>query len=244
MILIFLAGKPLKAEPLNVVYFDPDGNLRKIAAIRALGNQYFKKIHRKVNFIVVGKSKTLKRKINTIKPQIMIVHSLYYTEARYQLSLKPLCIFTRNGSLTYRKKVITFDKSIKSLPHIRNKVIASSPFGNYIYTLLGQNRIPFKTLTVPKDLDALLALKFKQANAALVSETNLVSFSKKFPADYRKMNVIFTTRGIRLPIVVSTKYNKNKKFTADVKRLLLRMKKDPDGRKLLKIMNFDGIKKF
>ena len=42
----------------NVVYFDPDGNLRRVIEIQSEGKKYFNQIDPSINFIVIASRKT------------------------------------------------------------------------------------------------------------------------------------------------------------------------------------------
>ena len=95
---------------------------------------------------------------------------------------------------------------IKFIEDLDKKVIASALPKEITKELAGGVERNWKILTVPKDMDALMAIKFKQADAALVAENSLESFKKIDPTDSQNINSVFTTKSIfihSLPIPCS-----------------------------------------
>lgn len=228
------------AEEFNIIYFDPDGNLRNITSLQSEGNKYFQSISPEINFWVIASEQILLTEMERLKPQFMIVQSLYYTRQKTSLVLKPYFIFLSKENHFYFKKIITMNPEIKSIDDLDKKVVASALPKDVTKELTGGEK-NWKILTVPKDMDALMALKFKQADAALVAENSIESFKKIDPTDSQNINAVFTTKSIYLPIGVSTKFTTNKDLLNKLTESMKKIKSDANGSSFIHIMNFDDI---
>ena len=128
---------------------------------------------------------------------------------------------------------------IKFIEDLDKKVIASALPKEITKELAGGVERNWKILTVPKDMDALMAIKFKQADAALVAENSLESFKKIDPTDSQNSNSVFTTKSIFMPLGVSTKFTTNKDLINKLTESIKKIKNDPAGSTFMQMMNFD-----
>ncbi|MCB1191842.1 MAG: hypothetical protein H7A23_06660 [Leptospiraceae bacterium] len=231
----------LFSDKQNIVYFDPDGNLRNIAGIQAEGNKYFQSISSELNFLVIGNRQVIKKEIENLQPPIMLVQFFYYLDNKSSLHLKPHFVFLSEGSITYTKKVITMNQDIQSLKSLDKKIVASSLSKSGFKKLLGNVNQNWRLLTVPKDLDAIMGLKFKQADAAIVSNNSLAAFSKIDPVDTKNIRTLYTTKEIYLPIGVVTKFSKNDKDISKIFLSIKNIKQSKEGKSFLEMLNFNGI---
>ncbi len=240
LIVLLLLNFSVYAEEFNIIYFDPDGNLRNITSLQSEGNKYFQSFSPDINFYVIASEQILNTEMERLKPQFMIVQSLYYSRQKTSLAYKPYFIFLTKDNYFYHKKIITMNPEIKTLEELDKKVVASALPKEITKELTGGER-NWKILTVPKDMDALMALKFKQADAALVAENSLESFKKLDPTDSQNIIPIFTTKSIFLPLGVSTKYTTNKEMVTKLTEFMKKIKTDANGSSFIKMMNFDDI---
>ncbi|HMV45635.1 MAG TPA: hypothetical protein PK079_25250 [Leptospiraceae bacterium] len=240
IILLFCVQFSVFAEEFTIVYFDPDGNLRNITSLQSEGNKYFQSISPDINFIVIASEQILSTELEKLKPQIMIVQSLYYTRQKNSLGFKPFYIFLAKDNHLYFKKIITMNPDFKTLEDLDKKIVASALPKDTTKELTGGER-NWKILTVPKDMDALMAIKFRQADAALVAESSLDNFKKLDPTDAQNFNSIFTTKSIFQPLVVTTKYATNKDLIPKIMDSMKKIKADTNGQNFLRMLNFDDI---
>jgi ABC-type amino acid transport substrate-binding protein len=197
------------AESFNVIYFDPDGNMMKIADILSEGKKFLASVDTNVHFIVIGNINVLESEIEKLRPQMMIVNSLYYLDNRDKFQFQPQFIFEREKDCRYTKKLVQIGNSIRSTDDLKNKVIACSGGKTSANRILAQNFDVAKVLAVPNDIDAILAVKFGQADAALTTDTSIGAFGAISPADYDQVKVIASSREIFLPVGVGTKFTKD-----------------------------------
>jgi hypothetical protein len=240
LVLFFLTAVASYAQ--TVIFFDPDNSSRMVGKALTHGNRFFKKANPSTKFIIITNEAALESEIEALKPQVMIINSQYYSAKKESLSLTPFFVFTSNRATSYNKKLISINKKVTTLDDLTNKVLSLAQSGDYIFAAIGVNKGAVKILPVSKDIDAILALKFNQADAALVSDAALVLFSKNMPQDYQQVNVIKSVVGIRHPLIVTTRYSNNSAFIDKLKQLIAAMKNDEDGIKLLQIIQFDGVK--
>ncbi|MBP9890151.1 MAG: hypothetical protein KBF93_27885, partial [Leptospiraceae bacterium] len=59
LILVLILFTSLNAEEFNIIYFDPDGNLRNITSLQSEGNKYFQTISPEINFFVIASEQIL-----------------------------------------------------------------------------------------------------------------------------------------------------------------------------------------
>ncbi len=223
--LILLVG--IGGYSQTIVYYDPDGNLRRIVDINSEGNKLFSKIGLK--FIVTADDVSFSNVLKQYNPSYFILNSLIYQSKKRDLNLVPVFIFKKGDKISYTKKLVTFSSEI-SLKNIANRILASS-FRDV------KELLPYdlRVLKVPKDLDALLAMKFMQSDVALVSESSIEIFKTISPVDFGLLRVIFTSKEIFNPVFCYSQDMEKK--VEDVKRLFLL----PEAKSFLSILLFDGI---
>ncbi len=210
----------------TVVYYDPDGNIKRIFDINVQGNKAFGAVGMK--FIAAADEKSF-RAAMALKPDFVIVNSLVYLRERETFSLEPIGILVRKGRYVYQKKIVSFLYS--DMDSLNGKVISSS-LEEAVYTIGGGIR--FRLLKVPKDLDALLAVKFRQADAAMVSEDSLEIFKAIDPASFQNLKFVFSTKSIYNPVICITKWG-NEANKEKVLNVLY------SAREFLSIMGFDSV---
>jgi hypothetical protein len=221
---LFIAVSGIFAQ--TVVYYDPDGNIKRIFDINAQGNKVFGAIG--VKFIAAADEKSFRAAMD-LKPDFVIINSLVYLREREVFSLEPIGILVRKGKYVYQKKIVSFLYS--DLDSLNGKVISSS-LEEAVYTIGGGIR--FRLLKVPKDLDALLAVKFRQADGAMVSEDSLEIFKAIDPTSFQNLKFVFSTKGIYNPVVCITRWGNEK----DKERVLNVLS---TAKELLTIMGFDSV---
>jgi len=99
----------------------------------------------------------------------------------------------------------------------------------------------FKILVVPKDIDALMAVSFGMAKAALTTEGSLDKLQKINPKKRDQLRQLASSEGALLPVVAVSEGS-----GAQVQNLLAviaAMGDQPEGVKCLKMIGLDGLRK-
>ncbi|MGB9620877.1 MAG: hypothetical protein ACPL4C_00375 [Brevinematia bacterium] len=229
LLLIFSLVFTLVSFSQTLLYYDPDGNLRKIVDINAEGNKLFGKLG--IKFIVAADDLSFSKAFEQYSPQFVILNSIIYSSKKSELGLSPLAIFTKKGKYSYTKKVVSFSEDV-NFGMLKNKILSSS--FKSVNDILGFEP---KVLKVPKDLDALLAIKFRQADVALVSEDSIEIFKAISPVDYNMIKVIYTSKSIYNPVLCATKFNKDE----DLINQLISTLGSQEAKSFLGLLLFDGI---
>ncbi|MFN4245209.1 MAG: hypothetical protein ACK4F9_03550 [Brevinematia bacterium] len=211
----------------TIVYYDPDGNLKRIVDINSEGNKLFGKIGLK--FVVTADENSFNNALKQYNPEYFILNSIIYQSKNKELNLSPVFLFKKGNKTYYTKKVVTFSDEV-SMKNITSKILASS-----FKDVKGIIPYDLRILKVPKDLDALLAMKFMQADAALVSENSIDIFKTISPVDYSLLKVISTSREIYNPVFCYSQGNRGK--VEEIKKLIL----SPEAKGFLSLLLFDGI---
>ena len=132
---------------------------------------------------------------------------------------------------------------------MKGKIVASS--GNEDYTkkiliqMQGEEKRnvvnSMKILTVPKDIDALIAVGYGMADSALTTEGSLVKLAAINPKQYGFLRPLAKSEKILLPIVAAPKQpDENIKLLLTI---IEKMETVLDGKKKLKMLGVDGWKK-
>ncbi|MCS7298806.1 MAG: hypothetical protein RMJ37_02435 [Spirochaetia bacterium] len=219
----------VNAYSQTVVYYDPDGNLRRIVDINSEGSKLFSKVGLK--FVVTADENSFNNAVKQYSPEYFILNSIIYQTKKKSLDVDASFVFERNKKVTYTKRVVTFQEGI-GIKDLGNSVLASS-FRDI------SDIVPIETrvLKVPKDLDALLAMKFKQADFALVSESSIDVFKSISPVDFGLLKVVYTSREIYNPVFCYVLGKGSLSKVREVERLLL----TPEAKQFLSLMLFDSI---
>ena len=152
------------------------------------------------------------------------------------------------GKATY-EKILTTKSIIININLLKGKIVASSGDEDYTKNVLmqmlgeGKNDIvnSVKILTVPKDIDALMAVGYGMADSALTTENSLAKLATISPKQYGFLRPLAKSEEILLPIVAAPKnYDENIKLLLTI---IENMETVLEGKKNLKMLGVDGWKK-
>jgi hypothetical protein len=243
-------------EARTLYFYNPESNINDFRSIKRLFNRYLSSATKRgrYRFQPFKNKKIFERFLQKPRKRndVFLLSSWHYQKLMKQKAfskLKPIFVATINANPTYTK-VLTTKKNIRSMKQLRRKRIASA--GNRDYSkstvqFIGAQkglkpRTPFRILTVPKDIDALMSVLFGMAQAALISRESLSTFARINNRKYRQLRQQGESQAIMLPVVVAYQPISNK----STKRLLSAIKKMPSsskGRELLGLLGWDGWKK-
>ncbi|MCX8029650.1 MAG: hypothetical protein N2712_06630 [Brevinematales bacterium] len=213
----------------TLVYYDPDGNLRRIVDINSEGNRIFSKIGLK--FFIAVDDNSFNSVVKQYSPEYFIMNSVIYQSRKRSLNLEAAFVFEKDKKTTYAKKIVTFQEGL-GLKDIATRVLASS-FRDISEIV----PIEAKILKVPKDLDALLAMKFKQADFAIVSESSIDVFKTISPVDFGLLRVVYTSKEIVNPVFCFVQGKESPSKIREIQRLLV----SSDAKQFMSLLLFDNI---
>jgi ABC-type phosphate/phosphonate transport system substrate-binding protein len=96
-----------------------------------------------------------------------------------------------------------------------------------------------RLLHVPKDIDALMAVSFGIANAAIGSEHASAALFKANPLQQNNLRMVGQSKPYLLPLIVAPEAKRDE--YEPIIAVLLTMAKDPKGQLLLRMMGFDAF---
>jgi len=166
----------------------------------------------------------------------------------FPIDMEAKLVGVSEGKSTH-EKILTAKGNIITIHLLKGKIVASS--GNEEYTknvlmqMLGEGRRDIvnsmKILTVPKDIDALMAVGYGMADSALTTESSLAKLAAINPKQYRALRSLVKSEKILLPIVAAPKQSdENIKWLLTI---IEKMETLDAGKTKLKMLGMDGWKK-
>jgi len=179
---------------------------------------------------------------------VILVSSWHFQRLREQMALDPVMVGMSGNECTH-KRVLTAKKSIPDATALRGQRIASAGSRDSTITALRKMLPPdqhelidsLKILVVPKDIDALMAVSFGMAKAALTTEGSLHKLQKINPKQHELLHPLATSEGTLLPVVAVLKG-----ASAGDRNLLAvieAMGQRPEGVERLRMIGLDRLRK-
>ena len=231
----------------TIHFYNPEININKFAYLKTEIDSYLSNFDN-FRFQPFSNMQVFENYILNKKKGVLFISSWHYNLLQKKVSLIPFLVGMINGKPTH-KKILISKKGIDDLLRLKNVTIASS--GNYEYTnstlktMLSKNNPALlktqKILVVPKDIDALMAVGFGMANAALTSENSLQDLASINPNMHKSLNTICVSDNFLLPVIATFQgYTKNDEKLIEV---IENMAFSEIGIKDLKMLGLEGWKK-
>jgi len=173
---------------------------------------------------------------------LLLLSSWHYRHIHKKYALTPALTGMRNGK-KYQRKILVADEKSADIEAAKPGLIASASSLQYTTSVLKRMlkkyaEHPFRVLTVPKDIDALMSVGFGMAKLAFASKNAFDELKGVNPRLCRRMKVLAEGEDTLLLIVALPQG-----FTANRKKMLdivKNMPMDPDGRKRIRMLGLDG----
>lgn len=174
------------AEVRNIIsFYNPETDISSFTSLKVSYDNYLSK--RTVYRLQPFKDRATFENINEGKlSPVMLISSWHYhlLDAKLKQRIRPALIATQNGISTARK-ILTTKKSISSLDDLRGAVIASAADSEYTRELMFDLFHDFpddlvqsiEVLSVPKEIDALMAVAYGVADGAITFERTLEAWA-------------------------------------------------------------------
>lgn len=146
------------------------------------------------------------------------------------------------------KKVLSAKLKINNIALLKDTVIAGAGSEEYIRSALleilgDKNETLIKTLkilTVPKDIDAVMAVGYGMASAALSAENSLANLATVNPKQFQQLHVLGYSKESYL--LVAATLEKPDDQETKLLELLKKMSTNSIGENNLKLLGIDGLK--
>ncbi len=245
--LMFMSLSKVHANSKYTVYFyNPETNINHYVLLKGGFDKYLSD-YGPFKFQPFSDRKTFEKFLTKQRDGIFLLSSWHYRYLSGKVPIEPIFIGFLKDKTTQRK-ILSAKENIESIDSLKGKKIASA--GSVEYTknilmqMLGKEKKDIidslKILTVPKDIDALMAVGFGMASSALTAE---VSFSRLLainPKQYGMLKQLSSMETL-LQIVAAPKH-----FDEHVGQLLSiiqDMDSSVEGKMNLKMISLDGWKK-
>ena len=162
-----------------------------------------------------------------------------------KVPLEIALVATSKGNIKQRK-VLSVKRGIDNVSMLKNTVVAAAGSEEYVHSLLkrmlGKEHEDvlkdIKILIVPKDLDALLAVGFGMASAAISAENGLEKLAKFNPNHLRELHSLGVSEEDFILIAATLK--KPDQQETQLLEALSKMSETESGLTSLKMLGIDG----
>ncbi len=248
-LLLTISTKTFAGNTYTIYFYNPEININNFASLKTEFDKYLS-IYGPFQFQPFSDRKTFEKFIVGRNDGVFLMSSWHFRQLKRKspIDMEVELVGVSKGKATYKKILTTIDIII-DVNLLKGKIVASS--GNEDYTknllmqMLGEEKNDIvnsvKILTVPKDIDALMAVGYGMADSALTTENGLAKLATINPKQYGFLRPLAKSEEILLPIVAAPKhYDENIKLLLTV---IENMEKVFDGKKNLRMLGVDGWKK-
>jgi len=177
-----------------------------------------------------------------------LLSSWHYRILRQKVPITPVLVGVSHGKSTQRK-ILSAKKQISEVGLLKGGKIASAANEAYTRTILSQILgeksaeilAQVKLILVPKDIDALMAVGFGMADAALTTEDSLENLSRINQKQYSMLTRLGASEKQFLTLAVVPK--KTARNAVALLEILEGMSKAPEGESRLRMLGLDGWRK-
>ncbi len=230
----------------SIIYFyNPETNINNFATLKTAfdtylvnhGGYYFQPFDSRENFESVIQEK---------KGDVYLLSSWHLKALQQKnVPLKIALVGTSKGN-TMQRKVLSTKKDIADVTMLKNTVVAGAGSEEYIHSvlkqILGKEQEALlkdiKILIVPKDIDAIMAVGFGMATAAICAESGLDKLAMINPNQFRELHSLgFSEKDY---LLVAATLQKPEQQEVELLEVLRTMSEAEAGGENLKLLGIDG----
>ena len=182
------------------------------------------------------------------KPGVYLLTSWHYAQLKAKMPLEAKLVGVSKGAFEHRKILVT--KEIANISALQGATIAGSGSEEYLRSqlehMLGAEYsviMPkIKLLNVPKDIDALMAVGFGVATAAIASEGSLTKLGIINPKQHEQLKILANGEK-SLMLIVATFKPEQGVIDTPLLKIIEAMGQQPKGVQELKMLGLDGWKR-
>ncbi|MBF0288469.1 MAG: hypothetical protein HQM14_11685 [SAR324 cluster bacterium] len=241
-----------KGADNEVYFYNPESNVNNFTALKREFDRYLQSLgnYRFVPFNHIQffeKHLQIDQTAKMHKNAVYLLSSWYYKNLILHYPLHAALIGTIKGKVT-QKKILSAQQTISSLQLLQGTNITSA--GNQDYTknilieLMGEDKrkivSTLQILSVPNDIDALIAVGFGLSHAALTTEYSRSIWASINPQLSQTLNTLAISKDLLLPVVAIPE--KPTSGTLELLKVIERMEQEKKGLMLLQMLGLDGWK--
>lgn len=238
---------PTATSEYTIYFYNPEMNINNFASLKIEFDTYLSRLG-PYQFQPFSDKDTFEKFIAKKRNCVFLISSWHFKNLREKYPMEPVLVGVLKGKSTQRK-ILLVKENIKNLDLLKGGKVASASSEDYtrniLIQMLGEKKkevaISLRVLTVPKDIDALMAVGFGMAESALASESSLTKLSTINPKQYKMMKQLAVSEEILLHVVaVPKKCDEN---VEELVRIIEEMGTNLEGKQKLKMLGMDGWKR-
>jgi len=226
---------------IKIYFYSSETNINNFKSLKMEFDRYLSKFG-PYEFQPFSARDVFEKQVKDKENCLFILSSWHYRHIHKEYSLTPALTGVRNGK-KYQRKILLADEKAPDIETTKPGLIASA--GSLQYTTSVLKRMlkkyaehAFRVLTVPKDIDALLAAGHGMAKLAFASRYAFDELKGINPRLCRKMKVLAEGEETLLLIVALPQgFTANRKKMVD---MIKNMPLTPDGKKRIRMLGLDG----
>ena len=242
------AEMPVNLSDTAVFFYNPETNINNYASLKVAFDTYFTQFG-PVYFQPFSDRAMFEKAIAERQDGIFLLSGWHYRLLQKNFSIEPVLVGVFRGQ-SKQRKVLSAKKNISNVSLLKGLIIASSGSDAYTRTMLEQilgeksgDILPqVKLMLVPKDLDALMAVGFGMADAALTTENSLESLAKINAKQYSLLTRLGASEKQFLTLAVVSK-SAQKNTQALIELLAKIGEASSEGSSALRLLGLDAWRK-
>lgn len=247
-LLLLAFFKAFSNSRYTIYFYNPEININNFASLKSEFDKYLSD-YGPFQFQPFSDRETFEKFIIGKSDGVFLLSSWHYRYLKKKCPIESVLVGVSRGKSTHRKVLLT-RADITSIDLLKGNIVATSGSEDYtkdiLMQMLGKEGSSIvdslKILTVPKDIDALMAVGFGMANFALATDNSFAKLMTINPKLHETQKQLAVSKETLLPIIAVPKQSDDNNI-----RLLLatieRMGTIPEGRKRLRIIGLDGWKR-
>ncbi|MCP5205570.1 MAG: PhnD/SsuA/transferrin family substrate-binding protein [Hahellaceae bacterium] len=210
-LLAFLLGPGvvLAEEKLTIYFYNPETSINRNVVLKNTLDAY---LHSQgdYQFQPVDNADVFEQLVVNDRSALFVMSSWQFEQLTTRASIVPVLRGRKEGRDTYRKLLVR-DSQSKSALRLAGMTIATSGSESYSRSILrtmfpedsAANVAKVNILVVPKDIDALMAVGFGLADAAMATELSLEKLSMLYRSQHQKLEIVGQSQPLKRLLVVS-----------------------------------------
>lgn len=233
------------ASEQTIFFYNPESSVDNFATLKTEFDSYLSN-QGGYSFQPFSDRSTFEKTLLDKRQGVYLLSNWHYTRLNEKVPLQPVLVGMSKGEVLQRKVLTARDADLEAL---RGATVAGAGAEEYLRALLKHMLGPereslsdtVKLLVVPKDIDALLAVGFGMASAAISSESSLQKLSSINAKQYERLKSLASSEKSFLLIAAVPKRNSAEEMP--LIKAMEEMNQAPNGEKKLKLLGLDGWKR-
>jgi ABC-type amino acid transport substrate-binding protein len=230
----------------TVYFYNPETNINYYVLLKGEFDKYLSD-YGSFKFQPFSNRKTFEKILVKQRDGVFLLSSWHYHNLLGKVPIEPVLVGLLKGKTTQRK-ILSATENIASIDSLKGKSIASAGSEEYIKfilsRMLGEEKKDIidsvKILTVPKDIDALMAVESGLASSALSTKTSFTELLAINPKQYGTLNQLASMETLLQIVAAPKQFDENVGLLLSI---LQDMMSSVEGKRNLKMISLDGWEK-